>query len=313
MTSTEHTSPRPGRAPQGGDRPVADLPTTVIEIPPAQRGGRRPQFDRDEASSLLSTELDRTLDLLRSLDDDAWATPVAECPGWDVRRMYLHVLGACEAARTGENMRQMRRAHRHRSRNGGPLEAALSHVQIVDRLDLEPSELVTRLEAVAPGTVRRRRRLPAPIRRVAIAVDGPVFERWTLGYLVDVIYLRDLWMHRIDATRATGADLVLTSDHDGRIVADVVSEWAGRHGRSFSLTLTGPAGGQFVSEGDPRRDGEHDTGGNADPIDESRPVEGGRPAGGDERSELELDAIEFCRILAGRGEATGLLTTIVPF
>jgi hypothetical protein len=26
-----------------------------------------------------------------------------------------------------------------------------------------------------------------------------------------------------------------------------------------------------------------------------------------------LDAVEFCSLLAGRGEPTGLLTTIVPF
>ena len=28
---------------------------------------------------------------------------------------------------------------------------------------------------------------------------------------------------------------------------------------------------------------------------------------------IELDAVEFCRTLAGRAPATGLLTTIVPF
>jgi len=29
--------------------------------------------------------------------------------------------------------------------------------------------------------------------------------------------------------------------------------------------------------------------------------------------EIELDAVEFCRILSGRGEAEGLLKTAVPF
>jgi hypothetical protein len=37
---------------------------------------------------------------------------------------------------------------------------------------------------------------------VKLKVDGPVHETWTLGYLTDTIYLRDLWMHRIDAARA---------------------------------------------------------------------------------------------------------------
>jgi hypothetical protein len=37
---------------------------------------------------------------------------------------------------------------------------------------------------------------------VKLKVDGPIHETWTLGYLTDTIYLRDLWMHRIDAARA---------------------------------------------------------------------------------------------------------------
>jgi hypothetical protein len=37
---------------------------------------------------------------------------------------------------------------------------------------------------------------------VKLKVDGPVHETWTLGYLTDTIYLRDLWIHRIDAARA---------------------------------------------------------------------------------------------------------------
>ena len=94
-------------------------------------------------------------------------------------------------------------------------------------------------------------------------------EKWSLGYLIDIIYLRDAWMHRLDTARATGAGLVLSADHDGRIVADVVSEWAGRHGQPFTLELTGEAGGVFISG------------------------EGGETT--------VIDAVEFCCLLAGRG------------
>jgi hypothetical protein len=75
--------------------------------------------------------------------------------------------------------------------------------------------------------------------------------------------------------------MVLTPDHDGRLVADAVAEWSRRHGRSFALTLTGPAGGAYASG----RSGET----------------------------LELDAVEFCRILSGRAQGAGLLSTEVPF
>jgi hypothetical protein len=111
-----------------------------------------------------------------------------------------------------------------------------------------------------------------------------VVETWRLGYLNDTIYLRDMFMHRIDAARAVHRPLELTSDHEGRLVADIVREWAGRHQCPFDLELRGPAGGHFTKGGD------------------ATPVEC-----------IDLDAIEFCRVLAGRSEGTGLLHTIVPF
>ncbi len=88
-------------------------------------------------------------------------------------------------------------------------------------------------------------------------------------------------MHRVDLSRATGRELVLTREHDGRIVADVVAEWARRHGRAFTLELTGRVGGTFTR----RSDGES----------------------------LIVDAVEFCRIVSGRGTGAGLLAQEVPF
>jgi uncharacterized protein (TIGR03083 family) len=243
-----------------------------------------------EGLRLFATELDRNLDVMRSLTAGQWNAPT-ECPAWDVRRMYLHVLGACESgASMRELAHQMLRARRYQKQHGGPQEAALSAVQVAERLDLAPAQLVTRFAAVAPAVVRRRTQLPAQVRRLRLGVDGPVVEKWSVGYLVDVIYLRDSWMHRIDVTRATESPLHLTAEHDGRIVADVVGEWARRHGRPFRLTLTGPAGGSF-SSGD---DGSIDGG-----------VDAGTP--------IEIDAIDFCRTLAGREPGRGLMATIVPF
>ena len=243
-------------------------------------------LDHAEAMELLEVELDRTLQMLQTLDAGDWTAQTA-CPDWDVHHMYLHVLGACEAAASmRENAHQMRLARRHRARNGGPLEAGLSNVQVRERADLSPDELVARLTAVAPRTVHKRTTMPAPMRRMKMKIDGPVVEKWSLGYLIDTIYLRDLWMHRVDTALATGREMVLTAEHDGRIVGDVVAEWARRHGQPFHLTLSGPAGGTYTSRGTPASD----TPGEA----------------------CEYDAVHFCRILAGRAEATGLLTTIVP-
>jgi hypothetical protein len=115
-------------------------------------------------------------------------------------------------------------------------------------------------------------------------VVGDDLERWSTGYLVEVILTRDTWMHRMDIARATGRPTELTADHDGRIVADVVDEWSDRHRQPFRLELTGPAGGRF---------GDADT----DP--------------------LVMDAVDFCRVLSGRlPDAPAehpLLGTLVPF
>ena len=242
-------------------------------------------YTHNEAMRLQAHELERTLAALCSLDDAAWVLPT-DCPDWDVRALYQHVLGACEAgASRRQFVHQMRLAMLHRRRHGGPLEAALSHVQVRERAELTPAEIVERLTTVAPQTVRGRTRVPAVLRHhMSLAVDGPVVEKWKVGYLVDTIYLRDLWMHRVDLARAVDLPLELSADHDGRLVAEVVAEWARRHGQPFFLDLTGPAGGAYA------------TATTTDAADH-----------------LKLDAVEFCRTLAGREPAQGLLTTVVPF
>lgn len=248
-----------------------------------------PCLTHDTAMRLQAAELRRTIEMLNSFDEHQW-TSQTDCPDWDVRRMYLHVLGACEgAASMVENARQMLRARRHQKANGGPLEAGLSAVQVHDRQTITAPALLERLRGVAPRTIRKRTSLPGLLRRaVRFKVDGPVVEKWSVGYLVDTIYLRDLWMHRIDASRAAGVNLELSADHDGVIVDDIVAEWARRHGHPMRLTLTGVAGGTYVAKPD----------GAVDPVDVG-----------------EFDAVEFCRMLAGRSDrpADGLLATVVPF
>ena len=139
-----------------------------------------------EAMRRQAHELQRTVALLRSLDGQAWAA-ATDCPAWDIRAMYQHVLGACEAgASLRENIRQLRRARAHRRQHGGPLEAALSAVQVRDRAGLSPAQITEQLAAIAPATIRGRTRIPAPARHhVKLKVDGPVYETWTLGYLTD--------------------------------------------------------------------------------------------------------------------------------
>lgn len=227
----------------------------------------------------LAEEEYRRLDaLLRDLTDDDWHRPT-DCTEWDVRQTVAHLVGAAEStARIREARRQTKLGPRLRP--GAPDVDGINALQVAERVGATPAQLVRDLADAAARGVRARRRLPAPLRAVPIPFGPPLGTR-SLGYLYDRIYTRDAWLHRVDISRATGQALLLTADHDGRLVADVVAEWARAHGQPYRLTLTGPAGGTWSSGA-------------------------GGPA-------LELDAVEFCRVLSGRAEGDGLLATTVPF
>ncbi len=138
-------------------------------------------LEHPEAMALQATELERAVTLLRSLGPSDWTTRTV-CPDWDVRQMWLHVLGACEAgASIRENLHQLS-AGRQRSKHlGVPLEAGLSGLQVAERADMSPADLVERLEQVAPKTVKGRSRTPRPLRggadRYRCAGGGEVVAR----------------------------------------------------------------------------------------------------------------------------------------
>jgi len=233
-----------------------------------------------EAMTLAATEFDRMGAQLTALGPADWARPTV-CELWDVREMAAHVLGMAEAQ---ASFRQF--AHDFRAagkRSSGKMIDEMSATQVRERASMTSTAIISRLAAVAPKAVRARRRTPALMRRAVRFKNDPPFdsERWPYGYLVDIIFTRDTWMHRLDISRATQRPMDLTAGHDGRLVADVVSDWARRHAKPFALTLTGPAGGEWQS--------------------------------GAAGERLELDALDFCWIVAARQPGAGLMATKVPF
>ena len=241
---------------------------------------RTRELPRRAAMRLAATEYQRVIEVLGRLEANDW-TIQTDCPAWDVRAMATHLLAMTEmAASIREQSRQMTAA----AKRGGVFIDALTALQVEEGAHLRPDEIVSRFTRAAPRAARRRRWTPALVRRRTLPYHQMVNgreENWTIGYLVDVILTRDPWMHRIDITRATRATHVLTAEHDGVLVDDVVNEWAQRHGRPFSLRLTGAAGGTW--------------------------------ARGTCGSQLELDATDFCRAVSHRRPADGLLATEVPF
>ena len=242
-----------------------------------------PSITRAEAQRLAATEYERFIDQLRTLSPEDWRQPT-DCPLWDVRAVAGHRVGEIsDLSSFGSFFRRFRAAGKQAKAEGCEMVDAMTAQQVVANGDLTTDQLIARAAEDAPRAVRWRSSANGVFRRMPTKEEiGGKPETWRMAYLLDVILTRDPWMHRIDIAKATGRDLVLTPDHDGRIVADVVAEWARRHGAPFTLTLTGPAGREYIA-GD----------------------------GGSEH--ITLDAIEFCRVLSGRAQGSGLLAQPVPF
>ena len=244
---------------------LTDLPITTIS--------------RAESFALAQVAIARELEVLRSLSPDDWHAPTA-CPAWDVRQVVVHqVVSAQSFLSPRAGVHQVRAGKRLEKAEGlAPLDAfMLASQREHDHWTWQ--EALARFAEVLPRYAQRRRRFPQPLRSLVRVPtnDGTV----DLGYLFDRVINRDHLMHRIDICDATGRPLEVTADHEGRLVEDLVADWAAAHQQPFELVLTGPAGGRWA-----------------------------RGEGGER---IEMDAIEFARVLSGRGTGTGLLATQVLF
>jgi len=238
------------------------------------------RIKRPEARVLAEEEFVRFAATVAALTPQEWATDT-DCTEWDVRKMALHVLGSGDAQASV-------REFLHQLRKGMPVNKeidshhwvdGLNELQIRERDHLSNEDIVAQLEAIGPQAVKGRWRTPPPMRFLPLPFGPPI--GWApLKYLLDVGFTRDVWAHRIDIHAAIGRQMHLTADHDGRLVADIVGEWASVHGQPFELVLEGPAGGKF-----------------------SQGVDGER---------VEIDALDFIRTLSGRLTGTGVLSHPLP-
>jgi len=238
------------------------------------------RIGRGEARRLAEEEYRRFAGLAAALTPDEWALPT-DCAAWDVRKIALHVLGSAGAQASARELA-------HQMRRGLPLNKqidshhwvdGLNELQIRERDHLSDAEIAGQLKEAGPKAVRGRWRTPPPMRFVPLPF-GPPIGWQPLKYLLDVGFTRDTWCHRIDICRATGRPTELTPGHDGRLVADIVAEWAAIHGQPFELVLDGPAGGTF------------------------RQGRGGERVG--------IDALDYIRTLTGRLPGTGVLSNPLP-
>lgn len=246
-----------------------------------------PRVGHEEAMQLTAAENKRFAAALRELSEQDWSA-ATDCTGWDVRALVVHVIASAQAqASPGEFVSQVRA--------GRPLTAEIGGVHWVDGLNeaqlrarraWATPTLPERWDTASALALAARRRMPSLVRRLPLLPLGTALGvdlGWKpLGYLFDIGFTRDVWMHRVDLARAVDRPLEITADHDGRIIADIVAEWATTHDDDFRLVLTGPAGGTY---------------------------ERGTPDGA---STVEIDAVECCRVLSGRADAPGVLDHRLP-
>jgi uncharacterized protein (TIGR03083 family) len=240
-----------------------------------------PRIKHPEAMTIAAVEVDKFGAALRELRPADWTKPT-DCTRWDVQALTAHVVGSHAAQASPREFARQVRA-------GRPVVAeigaqywwdGMNEIHVRDRAGRSAEQLITEWDQNSQQALRARRRLPRPIAWLPLLKLPEPVGRQPLSYLFDVGFTRDLWMHRIDLTQAAGTNFDADPDHDGRIVADLVAEWATTHHEPFTLTLTGPAGGNYTSG----ENGEH----------------------------VEIDAIDFCRTIAGRRTGHGILRHPLP-
>ena len=240
-----------------------------------------PRITHDEATAITAVENRKFGEQLRSLGPGDWSAST-DCERWDVRAMAAHVVGgAAGQISPREFVRQVR--------TGRPIVKeigakywwdGMNEVQVRERERLGTDELIAEWDTNSEKARIARNKLPKPIGRLPLLnLPAPVGRR-PLTYLFDMGFTRDVWAHRMDIAAATGHPMDLDATHDGRIIADIVAEWAGYFDEPFTLELTGPAGGTFTSG-----------------------------SGGET---VQMDTLEFMTILAERAEGTGLLQHTLP-
>ncbi|CAN5895990.1 hypothetical protein BH23ACT8_BH23ACT8_25430 [soil metagenome] len=232
-----------------------------------------PQTPPAMAREVHRAELGRLLDLVAAFTEEDWSR-ATDCEGWDVRQMLAHVAGAAEEAlHLRVFLRHWVWGPKLRYPQLSRLDAA-NQCQIDDRHDRSGAQVAAELADIGPKAVeaagttfRRRFRLPK---------SDPLLPGESVVYMCDVIAVRDTWMHRLDAARATSREFVIDG-HDHEVVAQVVRD-LGRHweGSPVRLELTGPAGGVWtLGDGSPG-------------------------------ATVRVDAVEYLRTLSGRHDTRAL-------
>lgn len=255
---------------------------TASAVP--QSGTLVSPLSHSEAMTMCAEELRRFLALIESLAGDDWDRQTA-CSLWTVRDVVAHQAAHVSSLTSLRNFLSqanpaMLRPYR---KKGMSVLDAMNQAQVDLRRGYTPTELIAEIRNAVTPSLEGRDRIPAFLRALTLPLPGFDQPR-PLGYLFDLVYTRDMWMHRIDICLAAGREMPLDAVYDGRMVALIVRDLAekskrGLHGRSAVLELTGVAGGSYQIGQNPTPE-----------------------------AVIELDTLLFCILTSGREKAANLLT-----
>ena len=198
---------------------------------------------RATAPALAQQEYAALLAALRTLPEGAWSAPT-DCTGWTVWDIVAHIAGAAEESARFPSWRVTTGTPCFASgagRSWTPSTTGRSRIALDGlRTSSSTSSTACRRERpeVASGCRRSCGGFLCPGRRA-----GCPATRW--GTLNDVVYTRDIWMHRVDIARATGTTMS-ASAAEPDVVAQIVRDLSrASTGAPFELTVTGRVAGTW--------------------------------------------------------------------
>ncbi|QUH01236.1 maleylpyruvate isomerase family mycothiol-dependent enzyme [Saccharopolyspora erythraea] len=199
--------------------------------------------DHDHAADLLLPEVDAMRDLLGALTPEEWRRPT-ECTGWNVHDVVAHLVGNAENALDTELL--ARRVREGAARYAGrPRLDAMNEVAVDAWRDRPDDELLAEFDRLWPQVLQALPEMPEQARDLRFDTGYPDVPPLSLGYVVDVILTRDMWMHRVDICRATGRTFAMHPHDLGvaeQVLRDLDDEWAGP---PFVLELSGLVNGDW--------------------------------------------------------------------
>lgn len=210
---------------------------------------------RPEWARIAHDELARFLAIVDGLSEAEWQLPTP-CHLWNVRDIVAHQgghvqMGSGVKGLLAQVQPKHTRAYKHLGLSGND---AANQAQVEMRRDRTTAELVAEVREGTPRAIASRVRMNPLARNIRLPVPG--YGLMTLDHLLNVVFPRDMWIHRLDLADATGRNFEITPGHDTMLLEGVLVDMERNvrkllPGRSLVLTIDGPAGGTWrLGEGD---------------------------------------------------------------